>query len=107
MTFHRWDELECGDSNDFNSWAIERDETTGKPYMHVYPHNGKSSRRPIADRERGAQRRLDAIMTAHPEFIAYHQGDCRGAALYLLRRSDLRVGESVDSVYTRGFCVAA
>lgn len=26
MTLHRWAELECGDSNDFQSWAIERNE---------------------------------------------------------------------------------
>ena len=25
MTLHRWAELECGDGNDYASWAIERD----------------------------------------------------------------------------------
>lgn len=31
MTLHRWNEQECGDGNDYASWSIERDETTGKP----------------------------------------------------------------------------
>lgn len=40
MTLHRWFELECGDSNSYASWAIERDEADDKPYMirHVYAH---------------------------------------------------------------------
>jgi hypothetical protein len=36
----------------------------------------------------------------------YHQGDPRGAALYIVRQSDLQ-GHSIDSVYNRGICVSA
>lgn len=60
MTLHRWAELECGDGNDYASWAIERDDDTGKPYMARYPHNGPASRTAIADRETGALRRVAA-----------------------------------------------
>jgi len=105
MTFHRWDEAECGDGNDYASWAIERDEETGKPYRCVYPHNGESRRYAIPDREAGAQRRLDKIMAKHPEFIAYHQGDCRGAPLYIVRKSDLNSSD-IHSNYTKGVSVS-
>ena len=105
MTFHRWDELECGDGNDYASWAIERDEETGKPYMVTYPHTGESRRRAIPDREAGAQRRLNKIMEKHPELVAYHQGDCRGASLYIVRKSDLNGSTDVRSNYTLGVAV--
>lgn len=78
LTLHRWGELECGDGNDYASWAIERDETTGKPYMCRYPHNGKMSRYPVPDREKGALRRVAAT-----GLHFYHQTDPRGAALYV------------------------
>jgi hypothetical protein len=117
MTLHRWDEAECGDGNDFASWSIERDETTGKPFRCVYPHNGPSRRTPIADREAGAMRRLKAILDARNvreldankssfnSLIGYHQGDCRGCALYLVRAGDVPAGESIDSYYNRGLAV--
>jgi hypothetical protein len=104
MTFHRWDEAECGDGNDYASWAIERDEESGKPYRCIYPHKGEMRRYKIADREKGAQKRLDAIMARHPELVAYHQGDCRGASLYILKRSDLN-GTDINSTYTRGVAI--
>jgi hypothetical protein len=107
MTLHRWCEQECGDSNDFNSWAIERDEATGKPYRCVYPHIGKMYRTAIADREKGALARLRTIMANHPELVHYYQTDCRGAALYIVRKADLADGMSLDSCYTRGIAVAA
>lgn len=120
MTLHRWDEAECGDSNDFNSWSIERDEETGKPFRCVYPHNGKMHRYPIADREAGAIRRLNKIVTdrndrtsveAHlvgdgAPVIAYHQSDCRGCALYIIKASDVH-GLDVSAYYTRGIAVAS
>lgn len=107
MTFHRWDEAECGDSNDYASFSIERDEETGKPYLCVYPHTSNEVRRTrIPDREAGAQRRLDKIMQQHPEFVAYHQGDCRGASLYIVRRSDLN-GSDIHANYTKGVAVFA
>ena len=82
LTLHRWAEQECGDGNDFSSWAIERDETTNLPYFCRYPHAGKSYRTRIADREVGAIRRVAAICKAHGLHY-YHQGDPRGCALYV------------------------
>ncbi len=117
MTLHRWDEAECGDGNDRASWAIERDETTGKPFRAVYPHNGPSRRYAIADREAGAMRRLKAILDARNKreqftgdfsphkILGYHQSDCRGCALYLIRASDIPAGQSLDSCYNRGVAV--
>ena len=107
MTLHRWAEAECGDGNDFASWAIERDEETGVPYRCVYPHAGKCTRTRIADRERGALRRLEAILANHPDWTYYHQGDPRGCALYLVRKDELKPGDRLDSVYTRGIAIAA
>jgi hypothetical protein len=102
MTLHRWAERECGDGSD---WAIERDEATGKPF-NVYHGPGKSRRYRVADKEAGALRRLAVIMARYPELVAYHQGDCRGCMLYVLRRADVREGEDIDAVYTRGWAVA-
>lgn len=105
MTLSRWGELECGDSNDRTSWGIERDESTDKPYMVYHPHNGKSYRVKVADREKGALKRLQAIVAHYPDFVAYHQTDPRGCAVYLVRKSDIPEGASIDSVYSRGIAV--
>jgi hypothetical protein len=117
MTLHRWHELECGDSNTYGSWAIERDDNgDGQPYMvrHHYRHGqGKDTvtRTRIADKERGAQRRLLAIINAeakrHGEcrYSAYIQTDPRGAALYIIRKGDVPAGEDVGAYYNRGICV--
>lgn len=104
MTLQRWHELECGDSNDYCSYYIERNEDTGKPYMVTHPYNGESRRYPIDDRERGALKRLNAIMARYPEWAAYVQGDPRGAALYVYRRdSELLAG----SKYGIGSCYSS
>ena|SRR3990167_4045963 len=88
LTLQRWHELECGDGNNYGSWAIERDDNgDGPPFMvhHHYRHgNGADTvtRTRIADREAGALRRVAAIckrLGAH----YYHQGDPRGCALYV------------------------
>ena len=107
MTLQRWGELECGDSNEHASWAIERDEVSDKPYMVRYYHTGDSKprRTPVADREKGALKRLQTIMSKHPDLLAYHQTDPRGCAVYVLRKDDVPVGSSVDSVYNRGVAV--
>lgn len=81
---HRWAELECGDGSDYASWSIERDEDTEVPYLVMYPHTGASYRRKIADRERGALRRVAALCAARGLYF-YHQGDPRGCALYVSR----------------------
>lgn len=176
MTLSRWAELECGDSNDFASWSIERaehvkvtlaipgdanghvwihengvrtvdlgdiaidspeaartlkrkqairDREIGKPFRVTYPHapGCKPRREAIPDRESGALKRLARIVAARndrwfapnteanrisemPGFVlSYHQTDPRGASVYLLRASDVRPGEKLDSVYTRGVAV--
>ncbi len=106
MTLRRWSELECGNGH----WVIERDEETGKPYYYrcnhsyVDPHDLRARYR-VADREKGALKRLQAIMSKHPDLLAYHQTDPRGCAVYVLRKDDVPVGSSVDSVYNRGIAV--
>lgn len=105
MTLRRWFELECGDGNDYASWAIERDEKTDKPYMVRYPHDGKSYREPIADRENGARKRLAAILSRYPELTAYVQTDPRGCALYILRRADVDGVDACQVYNSRGIAV--
>ncbi len=102
MTLHRWNELECGDGNDRASWSIERDDETDKPYMVTYPHTGKSYRRPIPDREKGALARLAKIMAKYPDLQACHQTDPRGCSVYIVRNSDIPNGSSIREFYTRG-----
>ena len=97
-TLSRWGELECGDGNDYASWSIERDEATGKPYFVTYPHTGKTWRRPIPDREKGALRRI-ALLCAGAGLSWFHQTDPRGAALYVAKEP------LTDSTYTRGIAV--
>lgn len=106
MTLHRWHELECGNSNDWASWAIERDEETEVPYLvtHHYSQN-KPSRRRVADRKTGAKKRLAKILESKPGVSAYIQGDPRGAALYILRPGDIPEGKEAASYYNRGICV--
>jgi hypothetical protein len=97
-TLHRWSELECGDGNDFASWSIERDEQTGTPYMVTHPHSGKSYRTKVADREKGALKRVAAICKAAGLHF-YHQGDPRGCSLYVST-------EPLDgSNYSRGVAI--
>ena len=85
MTLRRWFEKECGDSNCYMSWAIERDQETDIPYQvtHIYSRN-KAIRTRIHDREKGARKRI----AEHCERLGlkyYIQTDCRGLALYLSR----------------------
>ncbi len=124
MTLHRWHELECGDGNNHGSWGIVRGykesggmfrhDDDGLSYLehHHYLHGrGKDtvtySRLP--DRERGAHKRLAAIMARYPGFRSYVQGDPRGCALYILRPDDVRRAERdqlpIDSCYNNGIAV--
>lgn len=98
MTLSRWHELECGSSYG----AIERDETTGKPYWRSADSN---RRYPTPDRETGALKRLSKIMTRYPDLRAYVQGDPRGASLYILRPGDVPEGENADAYYSRGLAI--
>ncbi len=114
MTLHRWAELECGAGDDWKSWCITRDELTDLPYMEVHPHTGKMQRYRVADRERGALRRLKNIVQARNSRVStvdqqvtpYHQGDPRGCALYIVRNADIGAFP-IDQVYNRGVAVAA
>ena len=111
MTLQRWHELECG----IDGGCVERDEA-GKPFWRS-EYSGKLS--PIADREKGAKKRLGHIIgmrntrewaflgwpMSQVEIKPYIQGDPRGAALYLIRPDDVPEGENVESYYSRGICV--
>lgn len=114
MTLRHWYELECG--NDYG--CIERDETTGKPYMRT----DRGVRYPVADREIGAIKRLNAIIRACNErrfvgddasildskcddLAVYLQTDPRGAALYILRPNDVPQGKDPAAYYSRGICI--
>ena len=100
MTLHNWHEQECGTDRG----CIERDETTGKPSW-FNPISHYPRRYPIADREKGALKRLASLMGKYPHLLDYVQGDPRGASLYLLRRTDLQEGMNLDSYYSRGIGV--
>ena len=101
-TLSRWSERECGDAN---GNAIERDETTGKPFWTYERGNGKRGRYPIPDREAGANRRLAKLMAEHGAYVAYNQPDPRGCALYIVPVAKLE-GANVDSVYSsRGLAI--
>lgn len=115
MTLHRWHEMECGDSNQYCSYALVRGikngceftyDDNGKPFLEMHRHTESKVRyEAITDRERGALKRLAVIMARYPGFEAYVQGDPRGAALYIMRPGDVPAGSSVDSCYTRGIAV--
>jgi hypothetical protein len=96
MTLHRWNELECGDGNDYASWSIERDEETNVPYRCVYPHNDTKARKyKIADREKGALKRISEICK-ESNLHFYYQSDPRGCSLYVSNE------KITDNDYTRG-----
>lgn len=105
-TLRRWFELECG--NAFGS--IERGED-GKPVFR----NVRGLSWAVADRETGARRRLDKIIAernkrlseseSNTSIFSYVQTDPRGAALYILRSSDVIDGMSPAQFYSRGICI--
>lgn len=115
MTLHRWFESECGDGNDRASWCITRGrkengafvyDENGAPYEERHVHaNNKTIYTRLADRERGAERRLAKIMVRYPGFQAFIQGDPRGAALYILRPGDVPPETDMSGYYTRGIAV--
>jgi len=100
MTLSRWAEREC-------NGEVEVDDD-GKAYSvsQGFPPKWKITRYRIPNREAGALRRLSAIVSQHPGWNFYHQGDPRGAALYLFRPEDLNPGQSIDAVYNQiGICI--
>jgi hypothetical protein len=98
-TLHRWAELECGNSDNYKSWSLERDEESGKPFMVYYPHVGASYRDPIPDREASALKRVAKVCQANGLHY-FHQGDPRGCALWVSK--DVLDGSN----YTNGVAVA-
>jgi hypothetical protein len=106
MTLHRWYELECGSEHG----AIERDEKTGKPYWYnansrYLCANDPRAYSAIPDREKGALKRLNAIMTKYPSLGHYLQTDPRGAPLYILRPGDIPNGQNPAAYYSRGIAI--
>jgi len=99
-TLQRWAELECGNQRG----CIERDGDAGDGAPYWRSADGRKGHK-MADREAGALRRLARVMELHPNLVAYHQGDPRGCALYVLRREDIRPGEDIHSVYNRGVAI--
>ena len=99
-TLHRWHELECGT----DQGCIEQDESTGKWIMRT-EYNGKEYKRPVADREAGAKRRLAKLIEPYAETCAaYIQTDPRGAALYLYDPRKYTAQE-IDSNYSSSTCI--
>ncbi|MBM3542873.1 MAG: hypothetical protein FJX51_12585 [Alphaproteobacteria bacterium] len=97
-TLHRWHERECGDG----SHVLERHDGE-VPYEVYYGGRGEPTQRRVPDLEKGALKRLAAIMARYPTLTAYIQTDPRGAPLYLLRPEDI-IGD-VSDCYTRGTAV--
>ena len=91
----RFAELEC-------NGEIQRDEFTGAPYYYS-AYSGKRLGR-ARDTERAALIKAESIMQKYPNLFFYHQGDPRGAALYVGRNEDLKRWEDrgieIDSVYS-------
>jgi len=102
MTLRRWAEHECNGD-------IERNDD-GIPYRSFAANGGKHFAYRISDREAGALKRLQAIISERNQRAAdavtsYIQGDPRGAALYILRPGDVPADKTADSYYTRGIVV--
>ena len=114
MTLQRVHELECGDSNSYCSWSLTRGhkakdgtftyDDDGNTYLEVHPHHGEVRYQKTPDRERGAYKRLSAIMERYPELTHYIQGDPRGCPLYIAKKSDIE-GKDMDIAYNRGIAV--
>lgn len=104
MTLRRWFELECGDGDNYGSWAIERDDNgDGLPFM-VRHHYGQGNfadcvtRTRIPDREAGARKRIKEVCD-RLGISFYIQTDPRGCALYVSPEP------LTDSAYTNGVAV--
>lgn len=96
MTLSRWSEHEC-------NGCIEREESSGRPFWvwETYGQTCLPNRRhyqPIPDRETGAIKRMDKIISNHPGLAWYHQTDPRGAQVYVYSVDKLE-GRPIDSVY--------
>lgn len=82
MALHRWSEREC-------NGEVETDDESGDAFRVDRGYGMKTLRYKVANRERGALKRLAAIMAKYPKLGAYHQSDPRGCALYVYERARL------------------
>jgi len=107
LTLRRWHELECGN----DAGCIERDEKTGKPIFFNAHARFLDPRDPraysvVPDRESGALKRLKEVMKPYSRrFFAYVQGDPRGAALYLVKKTYVPKGGALDAYYSNGIAI--
>jgi len=100
MTLERWYEMECGTDHG----CIERDEETGIPFWYnansrYLAANDRRAYTRIPDREKGALKRLAAMMKKYPTLGAYIQTDPRGAPVYVYKVEDLKDSQ-IDNVYS-------
>ena len=118
MTLHRWSEHEC-------NGAIQRDGDNGDGLPFWFNTNTGRKIGRVPDRERGAMRRLTAIIEARntralaaipkreqrngrngfEPILHYVQGDPRGCSLYIIRPGDVPAGADVHGYYSRGIAV--
>lgn len=107
-TLQNWFEYESGIEQGRVKKSIERDENE-KPFLRVQYRDGGGKwvddRIAIPDRESGAIKRLDTLMGRFPKLVACVQGDCKGASVYILRRSDIQEGVSINAIYHLGTAV--
>jgi hypothetical protein len=105
-TLHRWSEHEC-------NGAIQRDGVVGDGLPFWFNTNTGRKIGRVPDRERGAMRRLEAVVSgrnvraripgsSNTALGYYVQG---GSALYILRPGDVPKGADVAGCYSRGIAV--
>lgn len=106
MTLTNWHIGQCGNSSAHSSWAIVRDDETEKTYMEIIPHNGNRYRVAIPDREAGARKRVEKILSKYPGLHYYVQTDPRGASLYVVEQKTLDLYQRpIDEIYNQGVAV--
>ena len=96
LTLHNWDEMRCGWSTpgpDGASFVLVSDHDEcdcagcrifkGRPFLEEHPNKGFNlGFIRVPDRERGALERVKAVCARYGADY-YHQGDPRGASLYI------------------------
>jgi hypothetical protein len=97
---HAWDEAQCGD--EFGNCVEIDDDNVCWLTSEPFDHKGPRSRRRIPNTGVRLANRLGNVMKRYPLLVSYHQSDCRGWPLYILRLSDIPAGSSINSVYNRG-----